>query len=187
MLEVSKSVQASGGFVIADEVQAGSGRTGTWSAYSRLGITPDYVVLGKGIGNGVPLSAVIMHERVPDPAPLAHTTTYGGNPLSCRAGLTVLNVFEEENVIENAATQGELFRSLISENMPSIVREIRGKGLMIGLELKQKAGPYLAKLQEEGVLALLAGPRVLRILPPLIISEDEVWFIAEAFLRVLND
>ncbi|MCI5066159.1 aspartate aminotransferase family protein [bacterium] len=184
---VSHRVQEGGGYVIADEVQCGFGRTGRWWGFEAHGVEPDFVVLGKAIGNGVPLSAVVLHKRVGQLPPLAHTTTFGGNPLSCRAGLATIEVMKQESLVEQAAQRGEQFRHLLREARLSNVRELRGEGLMIGVELKERAGRYLAELQQEGVLALLAGPRVLRALPPYVISEDEMNFLAGRFIEVLRN
>ena len=184
---VASDIQANGGFVIADEVQCGAGRTGDWLGFSDIDVEPDFIVLGKGIASGVPLSAVIIHERVPSLPPLSHTTTFGGNPLSCAAGLAVLNIIEEDSLLLNVQEQGARFREILLEADLKCVREIRGKGLMIGVELKQKAGKFLAPLAEKGVLPLLAGPRVLRLLPAYTVSREEIDFVADAFVSVLSN
>lgn len=184
--DAASRVQQNGGFVIADEVQCGFGRTGSWWGFSQHDIEPDFIVLGKALGNGVPLSAVIIHERVPEIPALAHTTTFGGNPLSCRAGKAVIDSIQQDDLLVNAQARGEQFRAALNDANLSCIRETRGQGLMIGVELKFKAGKYLSLLQEEGVLALLAGPRVLRILPPYIISEKEMRFVCQAFIKVLG-
>ncbi|MCB0328251.1 MAG: aspartate aminotransferase family protein [Bdellovibrionales bacterium] len=184
--ELVAKVQNHGGYVIADEVQCGFGRSGEWWGHSRFQVTPDFIVLGKAIGNGVPLSAVIIHKRVPEFPPLAHTTTFGGNPLACRAGRAVLQVIQEQELLQNVHARGEQFRENLRAAKLDLVRELRGDGLMIGVELKQKAGKYLSLLQEEGVLALLAGPRVLRVLPSYVISEQEMETLSTAFISVLS-
>lgn len=184
--EAMSLTRAHGGFVIADEVQCGFGRTGKMWGFEHLGVEPDIICTAKGIGGGVPLGAILIHKDFPILPPLSHTTTYGGNPLSCRAGLAVLEIMEKEKLIERAARLGVRFRERFSASLPSCVREVRGQGLMIGIELKKKAGEYLEALQEKGILALLAGPRVLRLLPPLVIEEDTLDFVAASLQEVLS-
>lgn len=175
-----------GGYVIADEVQCGFGRTGKMWGFEHLGVEPDIICSAKGIGGGVPLGAILIHERFPELPKLSHTSTYGGNPLSCRAGLAVLEIMEEEHLVPRAKELGSRFREKFLSEKPRAVREVRGAGLMIGIELKKRAGEYLMPLQERGILALLAGPRVLRLLPPLVIGEDSLDYVCKSVLEVLG-
>ncbi len=160
---------AAGALLIIDEIQSGVGRTGKFFAFEHYGIAPDACTLAKGLGGGVPIGALIAREDVCAFKPLEHGSTFGGNPLACAAGNAALDVFEQENLLEQAATNGEWLagrlRALTAKH-PSIV-EIRGKGLMIGIELKSESKPVLQAAQAKGLLVLSGGDVVVRLLPPL--------------------
>lgn len=174
-----------GALFVADEVQTGGGRTGSFLAITEADVVPDIVTLAKAIGGGLPLGAVACGAAVRDLPARVHSSTFGGNPLACAAGLATLEAIEADGLIERAAALGARFRARIEANQPRIIREVRGRGLMIGLDLRQKAGRYLRPLTERGVLALLAGNTVLRFLPPAVITEDEIDRVADAVLEVL--
>jgi acetylornithine/LysW-gamma-L-lysine aminotransferase len=178
-----------GALLMMDEIQTGFGRTGTWFGHQHFGLTPDLVCMAKGIGGGFPMGALAYTDAIQ--AALyqgAHGTTFGGNPLACAAGLAALQVYQDERLVERAAVMGRLLFDRLHAALGDrvIVREIRGLGLMVGIELREKAGRYLkALMEDEGILALPAGANVLRLLPPLIISEEEIEMGVQAIARVL--
>lgn len=180
-----------GALLVIDEIQTGFGRTGRWFGFEHVGLEPDIICLAKGLGAGFPMGAIAYTDQVHAALyPGAHGTTFGGNPLACAAGLAAIQVYQEERLIEQAADRGRyLFDRLNATLMDRmIVREIRGLGLMVGIELREKAGRYLKALMEDhGVLALPAGSNVLRLLPPLIISEEEIEVGVQALARVLPE
>ncbi len=195
--------RANGSLLIVDEVQTGFGRTGALFAHQRDGIQPDLMCLAKSIAGGVPMGAVLMGARIDPLPPASHGSTFGGNPLACAAGLAVLEVLVKPlpkslptsgeglaslpllagegpgmgaNLITRARTLGDAVRDHLRAHLPeSTVRDVRGRGLMIGVELRGKVAPILKDLQTRGVLALPAGRTVLRLLPPLVISDDDLW------------
>ena len=171
--------------LIIDEVQTGFGRTGKMFAYEHYDIQPDILCVAKAMGGGVPVGAIICDEKIKIPFG-KHGSTFGGNPLSSSAALATINYIEENNLVSNAKTKGEkLLKGLKTIDNPKI-REVRGLGLMIAIELKEKVKPYMQKLLEEGVIVLSAGMTVLRLLPPLIISDDDVQLIVEKIEKVLK-
>lgn len=185
---VQELCRANGSLLILDEVQTGFGRTGWLFAHQAEGIQPDLLCLAKSMAGGLPMGAVLIGEHVGELAPASHGSTFGGNPLACAAGLAVLEVLQSTDVIERARTRGEAVIAHLREHLsPTVVREVRGRGLMIGIELRNKVAPVLKALQENGVLALPAGATVLRLLPPLVIGDDELWQAVEIIERVLND
>jgi [amino-group carrier protein]-gamma-(L-lysyl/L-ornithyl)-L-glutamate aminotransferase len=188
-----------GSLLIIDEIQTGFGRTGCLFAYQYEGIQPDLVCLAKSMAGGLPMGAVLIGEQVGQLPPASHGSTFGGNPLACAAGLAVLDVLERGDsphpptpvasltgrggekdsridLVGRAAMMGEKVIAHFRERLPEkAVREVRGRGLMIGIELRGKVAPVLKALQTRGVLALPAGPTVLRLLPPLVINEEVMW------------
>jgi len=180
-----------GALLIIDEIQTGFGRTGAWFGHQHYGLEPDILCMAKGIGGGFPMGAIAYSARVRAALfPGAHGSTFGGNPLACAAGLAAIQTYRNEHLIERAAQMGELLQERLREALADhlLVREIRGLGLMIGIELRQKVGRYLKALMDEHhVLALPAGSNVLRLLPPLIISEDEIETGVRAIATVLQD
>ncbi|MCP4626634.1 MAG: acetylornithine/succinylornithine family transaminase, partial [bacterium] len=153
--------------LIMDEVQTGFGRTGTMFACEQY-VVPDLLCLAKSLAGGLPMGAVICSDRVNVPLK-SHTSTFGGNPTACAAALASIKVIESENLVENAATLGKHFQEQLCGIESQKIREVRGLGLMIGVELKEKAGPYVQKLMDKGIIVLLAGATVIRLLPPLVI------------------
>jgi acetylornithine/LysW-gamma-L-lysine aminotransferase len=180
-----------GALLMIDEIQTGFGRTGTWYGHQHYGLRPDIICLAKGIGGGFPMGAIAYTDRVHQSLyPGAHGTTFGGNPLACAAGLATLQIYQDEKLVERSAALGELLLDRLNSALAgrTIVREIRGLGLMVGIELREKVGPYLKALMEEhGVLALPAGSNVLRLLPPLVISEEEIEVGVQAIAAVLPE
>ena len=160
--------------MIIDEVQTGFGRTGKFFACDHYGLEPDILAMAKAMAGGLPMGAFAISERIgPIPKGL-HSSTFGGNPLACAVAATVIDILQEQRLPEHAAETGRYFADRLRALQASQVRDVRGLGLMIGMELKEKVAPHLRALMKRGVLALAAGATVLRFLPPLTISRDEV-------------
>ncbi|MBI4927512.1 MAG: acetylornithine/succinylornithine family transaminase, partial [Anaerolineae bacterium] len=157
-----------GALLVVDEVQTGFGRTGRWFAFQHAQLEPDLVCLAKSIAGGLPMGAVLIGERVGELAPQTHGTTFGGNPLACAAALATLDTLSEQHLPERAAEMGAWFLNELRQIQSPLIRDVRGLGLMLGIELKQKVTPYLQALMAQGVLALPAGLTVMRFLPPLV-------------------
>ena len=174
-----------GALLIVDEIQTGLCRTGSMFASSRLGISPDILCLAKALGGGVPMGAVLTGARI-EPVVGMHGSTFGGNPLACAAALATIEFLQNNKLDEHTDAMGDYFAQKFRASLPAKVRELRQIGLMIGIELKEKATPYLMALMEEGVLALSAGPTVIRLLPPLVIGRDEIDIVVEKLLKVLG-
>jgi acetylornithine/LysW-gamma-L-lysine aminotransferase len=184
---VQELCHANGTLLILDEVQTGFGRTGTLFAHQRDDIQPDLLCLAKSMAGGVPMGAVLLHERLGSLPPASHGSTFGGNPLACAAAIAVLEVLQSTDLISRAQERGEAVREYLRAHLPeSSVREVRGRGLMIGIELRGKVAPILKLLQSRGVLALPAGATVLRLLPPLVISDDDLWQAVEIIIETLS-
>ncbi|MDO9075438.1 MAG: aspartate aminotransferase family protein [Rubrivivax sp.] len=162
--------------LMLDEVQCGIGRTGKWFAHQWAGIQPDVMPLAKGLGSGVPVGAVVTGPRAVNVlGPGNHGTTFGGNPLAMRAGVETLRICEEDGLLANAATVGAALHDGLARELAGVhgVTEIRGAGLMIGVELDRPCGVLLGRAAEAGLLISVTADRVIRIVPPLIISADE--------------
>jgi len=170
-----------GALFIVDEIQSGMGRTGKMFAFQHYGIQPDMVTMAKGLAGGIPIGAVLLGERVAPLKPGIHGTTFGGNPVAAAAALAALEVMEEEGLPQRAAEIGAYFLERLQAVKSPLIREVRGLGLMLGVELKRKVAPYIQALMEHGVLALPAGMTVVRFLPPLVIGREEVDKVVEAF------
>lgn len=176
-----------GALLIADEVQTGFGRTGRLFAVEHYGVVPDLMCLAKGIAGGLPMGAVAIGSRVANLKPGCHGSTFGGNPLACAAASAVIRHIVENGLPARAARLGANLRSRLQQAGLKSVREVRGLGLMTGIELRFRSGPYIAALQEAGVLAMGAGPQVIRLLPPLVIKEEELEKVIEALIGVLGE
>ncbi len=164
-----------GALLIFDEIQTGLGRTGRFLAYQHYGVEPDILTLAKALGGGFPIGAMLAKEEVAAAfQPGDHSTTFGGNPLACAAGRAALRFLREHDLPRQAAEKGAWLLERLRELRLPKVREVRGLGLLVGLELKERVQPTLAALLDRGVLALPAGPNVLRLLPPLVISYEEL-------------
>ena len=175
-----------GALLIIDEVQTGFGRTGKMFAYQHFGITPDLLCVAKSLAGGIPMGAVLIGENVHNLVPGTHGSTFGGNPLSCAAALAVLEVMEEENLPQQAAEKGAYLLDKLNAISSPLIREIRGMGLMVGIELKQKSTSYLKALQDKHIIALNAGLTVIRLLPPLVITYEQLDQVAAAIAEVLQ-
>ena len=174
-----RALKAKFGFLlIADEIQSGIGRTGKFFGFQHYNNSPDIVVVAKPLGGGLPLGAIL------GSAPLAkvlepgvHGTTFGGNPVACAAGIVVLHEIMENGVMDNAATMGSILKAKLRElkkEFPSIIKEVRGYGLMLGMELAREGDSIVTALREKGILLNCTNQNVLRFLPPLIISEQHI-------------
>lgn len=185
---IQDACRANGTLLIVDEIQTGFGRTGTLFAYQQHGIQPDLVPLAKSIAGGLPMGAVLMSETVGALPPASHGTTFGGNPLTCAAGLATLELISDPGLLARVQQLGERAQAYFREHLKETAyRDIRGRGLLIGIELRGKVAPILQTLQERGILALPAGSTVLRLLPPLIIEENDWLTVLETVVEVLND
>jgi acetylornithine/LysW-gamma-L-lysine aminotransferase len=179
--------EARGALLIVDEVQTGLGRTGRWFACEHVGLEPDVMCLGKALGGGVPMGAVVWRDELGALPGGSHGSTFGGNPLACAAALAVLDTLDRERLPERAAGLGDwLMRELRGLESP-LVREVRGMGLMVGVDLRLRVTPILRALMARGVLALPAGSTVLRLLPPLTIGQDELATVVGAIREVLDE
>lgn len=174
-----------GALLIIDEIQTGFGRTGRLFACEHFGVLPDIMTMAKGIAGGVPMGAIGIDRRVGEIEKQSHTSTFGGNPLACAAAVAAIDVLTGEDLPGRAADTGAYFMGRLREIKSARIREVRGLGLMIGIEMKDKAGPIAQALMQEGVLALLAGTTVLRFLPPLVITREQVDRVVESLTRVL--
>jgi acetylornithine/N-succinyldiaminopimelate aminotransferase len=162
--------------LMIDEVQCGMGRTGKWFAHQWAGIVPDVMPLAKGLGSGVPIGAVVAGPKAANIfQPGNHGTTFGGNPLAMRAGVETIRIMEEDGLLENAARVGGHLRSALSRELGGLkgVTEIRGQGLMIGVELAKPCGVLTQRAADAGLLISVTADNVVRLLPPLIINEAQ--------------
>ena len=186
---IAAATRAAGGLVVADEVQAGHGRSGEhlWS-FAQYGIAPDVVTLGKPMGNGYPVAAVIARQELFDrlKAETEVFSTFGGNPVAARAALAVLDVIEGERLIENAARVGEVLRGAL-EKLDTV--QVRGRGLLVGVELEnaERADHVVNRMRDDGVLINRTGPQgnVLKIRPPLVFATEQVELLVEALAAAL--
>jgi LysW-gamma-L-lysine/LysW-L-ornithine aminotransferase len=173
-----------GAMLIVDEVQTGFGRTGRIFAFEHFGLEPDLVCLAKSIAGGLPMGAVLCSDRIVIPSG-SHGSTFGGNPVCSAAALATLRFTLEENLPEAASRKGEYLGARLARIRSPRIREIRRLGLMVGIDLREKVKPYIDRLQNAGVLALPAGPTVLRLLPPLTIEYADLDVVADAIDRTL--
>ena len=165
-----------GWLLMLDEVQCGIGRTGKWFAHQWAGIQPDVMPLAKGLGSGVPIGAIVVGPKAINVlGPGNHGTTFGGNPLAMRAGVETLRIMEEDGLMANAAAVGAVLRDALVSGLAGEtgVKEIRGAGLMIGIELERPCGVLLARAAEAGLMISVTADSVIRLVPPLILNADE--------------
>ena len=186
LLGVQALCQERGAMFIVDEVQTGFGRTGRMFAGQHHDLQPDLMCVAKAIAGGLPMGAVLIGPRVCDLPRKAHGSTFGGNPLACAAALATIQTIESEQLPQRAAEMGARLMAGLQAIPSPQIREVRGLGLMVGVELKGKAAPYLAGLAERGVLALAAGATVMRFLPPLVISAEDVDTVVEQVAGVMG-
>jgi len=163
--------------LILDEIQTGMGRTGKWFAYQHNGILPDIMTLAKSLGNGVPIGACVANSKAAAVMkPGSHGSTFGGNPLACAAALAVIKTITQENLVERAATMGKLLQDKLSAALGNFagVSEIRGMGLMIGIQLEKPCKQLMAEALHQGLLISVQSEHVIRLLPPLTINEEQI-------------
>ncbi|MGG3738776.1 acetylornithine transaminase [Aeribacillus pallidus] len=163
--------------LIIDEVQTGIGRTGKKFAYEHVGIEPDIITLAKGLGSGFPVGAMIGKKHLIETFHAgSHGSTFGGNPLAMAAALATIKVIFDESFLQDVTQKGDYFIRQLADSLHDVpfVREIRGVGLMIGIECSGEVQPLITALREKGLLVLSAGPNVLRLLPPLTVSVEEI-------------
>jgi len=178
--EAARLCRERGVILIVDEVQTGFGRTGTMFAIEQFGIVPDVLCLAKSIAGGIPMGAIAFSRALGELPKRSHSTTFGGNPLACAAAVATIDEHLRLGLAAAAAERGrQLHDGLVSIESPKI-REVRGLGLIQGIELKENAGATLKSLQDNGVLALGAGPTVVRYLPPLVITAAQVDAVIDA-------
>ncbi|WP_129727122.1 acetylornithine transaminase [Ectobacillus funiculus] len=177
-----------GALLIIDEVQTGIGRTGKAFAYQHYGISPDIITVAKGLGNGIPVGALIGKEELADTFSAGtHGTTFGGNMIAMSAAKAVLENVMQPEFLESVTEKEAYFMELLQDvtSLP-VVKEVRGKGLMIGIECNTEAAPFVTELQKKGLLVLVAGPNVVRLLPPLTVTKEELETAASAIKEVLG-
>jgi len=178
-----------GWLLMLDEVQTGNGRTGTYFAYQGMGFTPDVVTTAKGLGNGVPIGACLARGTAAGVLRAGqHGSTYGGNPLVCSAGLAVVGTITEHQLGANATAMGQLIADTVAADTvaSSQIREIRGRGLMLGIELVRDCGELVARGLEAGLLLNVTAGNTLRLLPPLVIDEQETRKLAAGVLELIR-
>lgn len=180
-----------GALLIVDEIQTGFGRTGRWFAVEHAGLEPDIMCLAKGLGGGFPMGAIAYTKTVREALYQgAHGSTFGGSPLACAAGLAAIQTYRDERLIDRSARLGTTMLAALRAALDGVasVRDIRGLGLMLAIELRTKVAPVLKSLMlEHGVIALPAGPTVLRLLPPLVISEEEIDLGVHAIAQTIRE
>ena len=173
-----------GALLIVDEIQTGFCRTGKFFASNHYNLEPDIMCLAKAIGGGVPIGATMINADI-NIGPGQHGTTFGGNPLACAAALAAIDVYQNEKMDERAAELGNYFEQQLSVESLSQVRSLRRLGLMIGIELKHKVQDVLAQLLEHRIIALPAGPNVIRLLPPLVIEKQQIDHVCDVLRKLL--
>jgi len=178
-----------GWLLMLDEVQCGMGRTGKWFAHQWAGIQPDVMPLAKGLGSGVPVGAVVCGPKAATVlGPGNHGTTFGGNPLAMRAGVETLRIMEEQGLLENAAKVGAALKAGLAKELADVagVVEIRGQGLMLGIELARPCGELLGRAARAGLLLSVTADRVIRLVPPLIVTSDEAQQIVDILCPLIK-
>ena len=176
--------------LMLDEVQSGTGRTGTWFAYQHSGVKPDVVTLAKGLGNGVPIGTCLAAgEAARLFTPGKHGSTFGGNPLACAAGLETLAIIEDDGLMQNAVTIGELIRESLRERLAGTpgIKDIRNAGLMVGIELEFPCNELVGQALEAGLLVNVTADTVVRLLPPLIYTPEHVQLLVETLAPLIAE
>lgn len=184
--QVRRLCAKNGALLIVDEVQTGFGRTGRYFGFEHMGVVPDLVAMGKAIAGGFPMGAIGIGPTVKGLVPGSHGSTFGGNPLACAAGLATLKVIDQEQLVPRAARLGNHFLMRLGKIQSPLIREVRGLGLMVGVDLKVRAAQVVEELMKRGVLALTAGTTVLRFLPPLVINQEDLDTVVKQFEETLT-
>ena len=188
--DVRKLCDDKGILLVFDEIQSGFGRTGRMWACEHWNTTPDIMCLAKGIAGGVPMGATLVRSEIlASMSKGEHSSTFGGNPLSCAAGIASIQALTQDGLVKNAEEMGELFRKGLEQlkDKHKIIREIRGKGLMIGIELKFEVKDILMDAIKSGVLLLYSGKNIIRLLPPLVISEEDITKVLDTLDVLLTE
>ena len=181
---------AHGWFLILDEVQSGMGRTGTWFAFQNSGVEPDVMTLAKGLGNGIPIGACLAKGAAAKLfKPGSHGSTFGGNPFACAAALTTLAIIEDEGLMKNAVELGDFLRASFQSRLAGHagVREIRGQGLMIGIELAYPCNALVQQALEAGLLINVTADTVVRLLPPLNFTREQATMLVDTLAPLIVD
>jgi acetylornithine/N-succinyldiaminopimelate aminotransferase len=179
-----------GWLLMLDEVQCGIGRTGKWFAHQWADVQPDVMPLAKGLGSGVPIGAIVVGDKAKDVlGPGNHGSTFGGNPLAMRAGIETLRIMRDDGLLANAAAMGERLHGGLQRELGELpgFREIRGQGLMLGVQLDRPCGVLLQRAAEAGLLISVTADSVIRLLPPLIVSAAEIDEIVERLAPLVRD
>lgn len=187
--QVRALCDARGWLLMLDEVQAGMGRTGKWFAHQWAGIVPDVMTLAKGLGSGVPVGAVVAHGKAAEVLkPGNHGSTFGGNPLAMRAGIETIRIMEDDGLLEQAASVGEYLKAALRTQLGVLdgVVDIRGQGLMIGIELNKPCGQLIGQAAAAGLLLSVTADTVIRLVPPLILTEAEADEIVTRLLPLVQ-
>ena len=185
LLAAQQICREKGALLIVDEIQTGFGRTGKLFAFQHTGLQPDILCLAKSIAGGLPMGAALLRPGLPALPSQVHGSTFGGNPLACAASLAALDYIEENDLPGRSQQLGDWFQQELRKIKSPLIREVRGLGLMVGIEFKQKVTPYLQALMELGVMALPAGLTVMRFLPPLVIEQSDLALVVEKVRQVL--
>jgi acetylornithine/N-succinyldiaminopimelate aminotransferase len=178
-----------GWLLMLDEVQCGIGRSGKWFAFQHSGIFPDVITLAKGLGSGVPIGACLGRGMAAELfKPGNHASTFGGNPLACAAALTTLEVIAEEDLIQNSMELGDFLRMMLKAQLADLpdVKQIRGQGLMVGVELSRPCGELVKAALEKGLLINVTSERVVRLLPPLVMRRHEAEQVVETLSALIK-
>ncbi len=187
--EVRRICDANGWLLMLDEVQSGMGRTGKWFAHQWAGIQPDVMPLAKGLGSGVPVGAIVCGPKAANVfGPGNHGSTFGGNPLAMRAGVETIRIMEEEGLLANAAVVGGELMTGLKRALEGVagVADIRGQGLMIGIELDRPCGVILNRAAEAGLMLSVTADKVIRLVPPLILSSDEASLLVAILAPIIK-
>jgi acetylornithine aminotransferase len=188
--QVRALCDARGWLMMVDEVQCGTGRTGRWFAHQWAGIRPDVMPLAKGVSSGIPVGAVVAHGAAAEVfKPGNHGTTFGGNPLAMRAGLVTIDVMEEDGLLEHATAMGEVLMGGLRRALADLpgVREVRGTGLMIGIELDRPCGEVVGLALKAGLVLNVTADSVVRLLPPLILSREQAELAVATLAPILRE
>ncbi|MDH4394717.1 MAG: aspartate aminotransferase family protein [Limnobacter sp.] len=188
--ELRKLCDANGWLLMIDEVQSGIGRTGEWFGYQHAGILPDVITLAKGLGSGVPIGACLAAGKAAGVmGPGTHGTTFGGGPLVCAAAMATLQTMDEDKLLANANEMGHLIRAVLTRELAGVagVKEVRGRGLMIGLELWKPCAELVALGREKGLIINVTRDNVVRLLPPLIINKEESEMLAMGVAALVKE
>jgi acetylornithine/N-succinyldiaminopimelate aminotransferase len=190
LAQLRQICDAHGWLLMLDEVQTGIGRTGTWFGFQHSGVMPDVVALAKGLGSGMPIGACMARGAAADVfTPGSHGSTFGGNPLACAAALATLDAIEEDKLLENVNLRGEAIRAGLRSALNGVrgVVDIRGEGMMIGVELDRPCAELVAVAREAGVLINVTADKVIRLVPPLIYGAAEVDALVAAVSGIVKN